>query len=54
MKHLYQVNYDNNGDIAAQGNVQQHLLEWLMEDTVVLKSPPKSTGREVLYYSIKG
>ncbi len=39
--------YDDEGRIAAEGEVDRELLASLMEDPYFAKSPPKSTGREV-------
>ncbi len=38
--------YDEDGKIAASGEVNPNLLDWLMKDEFVNASPPKSTGRE--------
>jgi len=39
--------YDPEGSIAAKGNVSEELLNVLMQDAYFLRTPPKSTGREV-------
>ncbi|WP_091019946.1 MULTISPECIES: anhydro-N-acetylmuramic acid kinase [Paenibacillus] len=39
--------YDPNGSIAAQGKVDQRLVELCLEDEYFKRLPPKSTGREV-------
>jgi len=39
--------YDVDGKLAAQGQVDETLLEELMEHAYFHKSPPKSTGREL-------
>ena len=39
--------YDDEGRIAAEGDVDHGLLASLMDDPYFAKSPPKSTGREV-------
>ncbi len=39
--------YDDEGRIAAEGEVDEALLASLMEDPYFAKNPPKSTGREV-------
>ena len=41
-----QKSYDNNGDWARQGQLNQKLLKKMMNDDFFLKSYPKSTGRE--------
>ena len=39
--------YDPNGSIAAQGKVDQRLVDQCLEDEYFKRLPPKSTGREV-------
>jgi anhydro-N-acetylmuramic acid kinase len=39
--------YDEDGRLAARGQVQPTLLEDLLQHPFVRRSPPKSTGREV-------
>jgi anhydro-N-acetylmuramic acid kinase len=39
--------YDDKGDIAQRGKVDEHIIEFFMNDPYYKKSPPKSTGREV-------
>jgi len=39
-------NFDRDGAWAAQGLVNQHLLETMLEDDYFSKQPPKSTGQE--------
>jgi anhydro-N-acetylmuramic acid kinase len=39
--------YDNNGDWAASGQVNQELLQLLLQDPYFSVAPPKSTGREL-------
>jgi len=41
--------YDKDGTLARRGTVNERLLQVLMNDEFVTKTPPKSTGRE--YYS---
>lgn len=41
--------FDNNGDWAAQGTVNEALLQHLMQDDYVQLSAPKSTGREYFH-----
>jgi len=43
------LTYDHDGQFARQGRVDDELLELLMEDLYINRTPPKSTGRE--YYS---
>lgn len=45
LRHLGHA-YDAGGAFAAQGRVDQHLLERLLEDTWFSQPPPKSTGRD--------
>jgi len=40
------LTYDKDGAIAFSGNVQEKLLKQLMKHPYILKSPPKTTGRE--------
>lgn len=44
-KHL-QKSYDENGQWALQGQVDQPLLARLLNDSYFTKAPPKSTGKE--------
>jgi anhydro-N-acetylmuramic acid kinase len=44
------INYDNHGEWAASGSVDQELLEGLIADSYFSKSGPKSTGTE--YFNI--
>ena len=46
MKRFYDLPYDNNGAIAALGEVDVDLLESLLDDEYIRRTPPKSTGRE--------
>lgn len=47
MKKYFDLNYDNNGDYAAKGEVITELLDLLMDNNYFDKLPPKSTGREL-------
>ena len=38
--------YDDNGQLATQGNINTNLLETLLSDPYFSEKPPKSTGRE--------
>lgn len=49
-KHL-QKNYDKNGAWAAQGKINQGLLDTLMNDPYFKLPAPKSTGRE--YFNLE-
>ncbi len=40
-------NFDNNGNWAKSGKVNQNLLSKLLNNTFFTKKPPKSTGREI-------
>ena len=42
-----QKSFDEDGRMAARGDVQPRLLKKLMSHPFLLKRPPKSTGREV-------
>ena len=39
--------WDENGNIAAKGQVSQELLDYMLKDPFVKKKPPKTTGREL-------
>jgi anhydro-N-acetylmuramic acid kinase len=41
-----QKHFDNNGETAAKGSVNQHQIEKMLEDSFYSKKPPKSTGKE--------
>lgn len=45
MRHQNQA-FDANGDWAAQGKVNEALLQRLLSDTYFDRKPPKSTGKE--------
>jgi anhydro-N-acetylmuramic acid kinase len=47
MQKFYQKGYDKNGAVAAQGIVNQTLLNDLMRHPYLAKNYPKTTGREV-------
>lgn len=47
----WQLNFDAEGKIASQGNVQSDLLNYCLEDEYFKKTPPKSTGRE--YFNLQ-
>ena len=50
-KKLFNIDYDNNGKIAASGKLNPVLFEKIIEtDEFISKKPPKSTGRE--YYGM--
>ncbi|HSD51185.1 MAG TPA: anhydro-N-acetylmuramic acid kinase [Candidatus Methylomirabilis sp.] len=44
---LTSLGYDEDGRLAARGQVQPNLLEALLQHPFVRRPPPKSTGREV-------
>ncbi|WP_134685664.1 anhydro-N-acetylmuramic acid kinase AnmK [Brevibacillus migulae] len=44
---LFDLPYDKNGELAAQGTVDQALLASCMRLPFLTQSPPKSTGREL-------
>jgi anhydro-N-acetylmuramic acid kinase len=48
-KHL-QKNFDKDGEWAASAQANSRLVEQLMQDIFIHKTPPKSTGRE--YYNL--
>jgi anhydro-N-acetylmuramic acid kinase len=43
--------FDRNGEFAAAGNVDEHLLSQLLSDPFFALAPPKSTGRE--YFNLQ-
>lgn len=46
-RRLLGANYDQNGEAASRGNVDEELLERLLADPYFERTPPKSTGREM-------
>ncbi|WP_261843763.1 anhydro-N-acetylmuramic acid kinase [Aliamphritea ceti] len=46
IKEHQQLNYDKNGDWAAQGTIIPQLLEQMLSLPFFHEAPPKSTGRE--------
>ncbi|MCL5268605.1 MAG: anhydro-N-acetylmuramic acid kinase [Bacteroidetes bacterium] len=46
MKIVYDKEYDEDGQIAFSGQVQEDMTDYLMKDEYVTAAPPKSTGRE--------
>lgn len=46
MKLLYNLPFDENGDIAKSGTIIKEVLDNLLEDEYLKRSYPKSTGRE--------
>lgn len=44
---LFNQNYDNNGDLAAQGEIDENWLNQLLKENFYKKLPPKTTGREL-------
>lgn len=47
MQYFYQLPYDDQGQIAAHGQVIPGLLNDLMNDPYFKEAPPKATGREL-------
>ncbi len=47
VKNVFGLEYDNNGDIASQGKINNELLGYLLEEKYYKLSIPKSTGREL-------
>ncbi|PGR67426.1 anhydro-N-acetylmuramic acid kinase AnmK [Bacillus cereus] len=45
-QRLFQLSYDQNGDIAKQGVVVEEVLTYCMNHPFLKMNPPKSTGRE--------
>ncbi|MDR2703508.1 MAG: anhydro-N-acetylmuramic acid kinase [Cellulomonadaceae bacterium] len=46
MQHFYQKPYDENGDTAKTGNVNQQVLTELLKHSYFARPYPKTTGRE--------
>ena len=51
MNKFFKKSYDENGEIANSGKIQESWLDCLMQDNYYYRNPPKSTGRE--YFSAK-
>jgi len=47
MRVLYNKAFDDNGDVAAKGEIIPGLLEFLQQNEFIYAEPPKSTGREM-------
>lgn len=47
VQKLFGLPYDKNGEIAAQGKVDENWLNELLNEPYYRLSPPKSTGREL-------
>ena len=45
-RHFYQAEYDDEGNFASQGMVNEEVLESLMAHPYIQKKAPKTTGRE--------
>lgn len=45
-QRLFKKPFDRNGQLSAQGVVQQHLLQHWLKEPYYRQTPPKSTGRE--------
>lgn len=45
-QHFYNESYDKNGAYASKGAVNNELLEEWMQHPYIVKTPPKTTGRE--------
>ncbi|MBD3670791.1 MAG: anhydro-N-acetylmuramic acid kinase [Gammaproteobacteria bacterium] len=43
--------FDENGDWANQGSVDDGLLHRMLEEPYFVRQPPKSTGRELFHYN---
>lgn len=46
-KELFNLDYDENGNLARQGKVNSALINKLKEISFIKRKPPKSTGREL-------
>lgn len=47
VKKLFDLPFDKNGDIAAQGHVDKDWLNYLLKEEYYSIIPPKTTGREL-------
>lgn len=47
VQKLFNLPYDKDGQIAAQGKIDEQFLNFLLQEEYYKKSPPKSTGREL-------
>ena len=50
-KKFFGKDFDENGELAAKGKVNQEFLDYLLKDEYYLREPPKTTGRE--YFSVE-
>jgi anhydro-N-acetylmuramic acid kinase len=46
-KKIFDVNYDDNGNIAREGKLIESLFNEMKKEEYIFKLPPKSTGREL-------
>lgn len=46
MKILFNKSYDENGNVAKEGNIDKEVLNELLNDEYLKRTYPKSTGRE--------
>lgn len=52
MKHFFDKDFDENGNIAFSGKIEKKLFDDLIrQDLFIEKKPPKSTGREYYGFS---
>ena len=49
VQKFFNKKFDENGDIASKGTIDDVWLEYLLEDKYYFQKPPKTTGRE--YFS---
>jgi anhydro-N-acetylmuramic acid kinase len=47
MKMFFNKSYDEDGQIASKGQINENLFNFLKSHEYYVKTPPKSTGREV-------
>lgn len=47
VRRLFGKPFDNNGEIAAQGTINETVLRAALDLPFLMESPPKSTGREL-------
>lgn len=46
-QQLFNIGYDEGGNLAKQGKVNEHLLSYCINHPYIMSPPPKTTGREL-------
>ena len=47
MKHLFDADFDENGEKAKAGKVRPEIVEAILKMDYFAKAPPKSTGTKI-------